>query len=544
MTQLQQLEDRKAKLESLIRRREQIRSVIETTKANNGSFFFKPYPYQNLVLDNIAPHNVVVMPSPNKLGKSCLGANIVVSWCLGFEPWSPVESSYEGAVKYGSGWYKPSSLGIKPPVKIRITGEDWLFHIAKTIIPELKKWAPSTEYVTKKNNVGVEYLWDFKNKSTIELMTYDQDDALFEGWLGHGWWADEPPPRSKYTGMARGLFMTGGKVLMSMTPLKEAWVLDELMLSGRPDVWYIPDLSIWDNPDMYGHDVATLRSSGLDDSEIKEFFRIQRECCEKEKPLDDAEKYLEAIVGDLAREAIVRMSIHRFILDIPIEERFPRLFGTFKALVGLVLKTFNPNVHVIEPFKVPTDWMVTALIDIHLNKPQAVSFFATDPNGRNYIIDEIWENLSPEAIADEIARRKRKNMWRLTRCEIDPLSRGDSAYVRNRLGTVQDSYDIIAKRLSANGIMLRAASKDKDSGVRNLNNWLKGVNGLPTLYVFNTCKMHLWQISRWVYDDQGKPKKEHDDFPENMYRFTLMNVKFIPQAELTAPLQNYDAGVA
>jgi hypothetical protein len=56
--------------------------------------------------------------------------------------------------------------------------------------------------------------------------------------------------------------------------------------------------------------------------------------------------------------------------------------------------------------------------------------------------------------------------------------------------------------------------------------------------------MHLWQISRWVYDDQGKPKKEHDDFPENMYRFTLMNVKFIPQAELTAPLQNYDAGVA
>ena len=90
--------------------------------------------------------------------------------------------------------------------------------------------------------------------------------------------------------------------------------------------------------------------------------------------------------------------------------------------------------------------------------------------------------------------------------------------------------------------MLNAASKDKESGVRNLTNWLEGVNKLPTLYFFDTCKMHIHQIQRWVYDENNLPKKENDDFPENLYRYTLLNPQYIPLHEINKKIKYQELG--
>ena len=232
-------------------------------------------------------------------------------------------------------------------------------------------------------------------------------------------------------------------------------------------------------------------------------------------------------------ELINKLKILRFIKDIDPSEVPSRIFGEFKSLVGRILKEYDRDIHVIKTFKIPTDWPVTAMIDLHLNKEQAVGFYAVDKTERRYVIEEIWEHLSPEETADVIIREKKRNSWRLDYAEIDPLAKGDSAYIKNRLGDeAKDSFNIIFEKLLAHGIILTVSSKDKDSGIRNLQNWLSGPNKMPSLFFFDSLQSanggygHLFEILRWVYDENGKPIKLNDHFMEILYRYTLKGVLY------------------
>ena len=531
-------------------------ALIKENKEKNLTYFFKPFasarrnkPYQQEIIDFLHHgKKVSLAPAPNKVGKTAVAANIVISWALGFEPWNRVDKDHPKAVKVKNEYYHESSLGIRPPVKIRITGEDWTHSVGQVIVPELRKWAPAGLYETKKNSQGVEYFWKWYNGSTYEIMTHDQDTKLFESWIGDGWLADEPPPYPIWSAMSRGLFTRGGKVLMLTTPLRQAWVLDELVLSGRPDVGVLEDLNIWDNPELYKADCDTLISHGLSDAQIEEYWQASMKFKDAPAVLKRAfvDKFGED-EGDVRwGDAMQNLKIERFVQDIPESERMPRLYGQFKALVGRVVKEYNPDIHDIEPFEIPADWPVTAGIDFHLGKPHAISFFATDPRGIDYVIDEVWENLNPEGVADELIRRKRKHGWRLEMAFIDPLSKGDLGFLKNRFGDVQDAFTIIRNRLSPHGINLQVASKDKVAGVVNLQSKFKGANGLPTMYMFNTCHMHRHQLLRWVYDDDPKnpkPLKEDDDFPENMYRMTLFGVKYTDMADVKRKITYGEAGI-
>ena len=168
------------------------------------------------------------------------------------------------------------------------------------------------------------------------------------------------------------------------------------------------------------------------------------------------------------------------------------------------------------------------MVDFHLNKPQAISFHAVNKQGVKFIIKEIWEHLSPEETADAIIRAKTRNAWRLESAYIDPLSKGDTAYMRNRMGnSLEDSFSIIERRLSEHDITLIVASKDKESGIRNILKELSGHAGIPTYYIFDICERHIFEVMRWVYDDDGKPEKTGSDhFCENWYRATLADLEY------------------
>lgn len=539
----------------------ELRKQERIYRESNRIEFWKPYPYQQIALQKFHEGaNIVIMPVCNKVGKTALGANLILSWLMGYEPWNVVPDTYPNAIKVGEKFYSPSSLGIRPPVNLRVTGEDWEKHIELTLIPEIRKWAKVGTYKTQKNNVGVEAFWSFKNGSTFDIMTYKQEPATFEGWIGHGWWADEPPPKEIWSSMSRGLFSYGGKVFMSMTPLSEVWILDELILSGREDISIVKNITVWDNPDLYNHDKCILMKCGLTEEEAVEWLNLQKEEAKNAKVLTECENYLKSKIGlkkvtvvdDWGKErergayeyAMQSLRIHRFIKDLPDdEERLPRIFGEFKSLVGKVLKEFDESIHVIDPFRVSIDLPVTAMIDLHLSTPQAIGFYMIDRQDRVFVIDEIWENLSPEEIAEEIIRKKKQNLWRLERAFIDPLAKGDEKFMKNRVG-VQDSFTIIADKLRPYGIRLEIASKDKESGIRNIKALLKGPNKIPCLFLFRTCRRHLYEIQRWVYDSTGKPAKENDHFMENLYRFTLTGTKFTPPELWNKKLNYVSAGLA
>ena len=235
-------------------------------------------------------------------------------------------------------------------------------------------------------------------------MSYTQDDDLFESFRAQGVVMDEPPPQSKYAAMSRGLLLDNGKTLMSLTPLKEAWMLDEIVLSGRRDIGVVDGLSIVDNPDLYNSDLKTLDEMGLTDEQKTHFFdSLLYENKAKGAPVADrgqaALRYLEKTITKEQESLISSLRILKFVQDIDPADVPPRVFGQVKSLVGRVLKEFDENIHVIKPFEVPTDWPVVAMVDFHLSKPQAVSFWAVNKQDVHFCIDEIWENLSGDIVS-------------------------------------------------------------------------------------------------------------------------------------------------
>jgi len=538
MKTLADLDAEIAKLEN-----EQIQD-LEASKnyeENNRVYFFRPYAWMERALEVIRNNNIIVMPAPNKIGKTALNCCVMDSWCRGYEAWNEVDSKYKGAIRDivngKERFFKPSSLKIKPPVRLRISGEDWFKHFGETILPEMRKWLPKGDYEYKRNSMGFDYKWIHrKTGSTIELITYKQDAEAAESWFGHAWIPDEPPPQSMFEGMSRGIFLNKGKVYMPTTPLKEAWILDELVLSGRRDVGIIDDLTILANDDLYLGDTKTLRRLGLKKDQIDVFFdtllfKNKSKRIFSEDQGKAAERFIEDIAPLKKHTIINDLMLLRFVKDTPPELAATRFGGQFKSLVGRVIKSFDKNKHWVEPFEVPTDWPVMAMIDFHLNKPHAVSYHTVNKQGVYFIIKEIYANMSTEELADAIIRDKVSHAWRLLEAQIDPLSKGDTHYMNNRFGdSLEDSFSIIQKRLKGHGIKLSVGSKDKVSGINNINSELKGINGTPTSFVFNTCKRHFLELMRWVYDDHAKPSKgnkdDYDDMMENWYRRTLSGLRY------------------
>ena len=503
--------------------------VAKYRKANL-CFFFKPYPWQSKMLNVVREKNTSAAIASNKIGKTALIINILNSWCIGYEPWTYMRPGTPGCIEVGGVWYRESTLGIKPPVDIKLCGEDWKLHIGQTLVPEMKKWFPEGWYKSKKNEQGVDFLWTCYNKSTITIMSYSQADDLFESFRAQGAILDEPPPKSKYKAMSRGLLLDNGKTLLSLTPLKEPWILDDIVLSGRKDIGIVQDLCITDNPDLLESDMVVLRPH-LDETQIATYFDLLLyEDKAKDKPVSDqgaaSERYLETVIPEKSQADIGKLRILKFIKDIDPSDVAARVFGRFQSLVGRVLKKFDKEVHVIKPFDVPTDWPVTVMIDFHLSTPQAISYWAIDKLNTKYCVAETWKNLSSDGIADDIIRKKRSGL-RIKKAYIDPLSKGDTAYMRNQLGTdIEDAFTTIYNKLAKEKIELRVASKDKTSGITNMQAWLVGPNGKPTCFVFEDCERHLFEVQRWVYDDKGLPIKENDHFMENWYRFTLTGAKY------------------
>ena len=378
-------------------------------------------------------------------------------------------------------WDMQPSLFGDIAVRTRIICEDWEHHAKEVIIPKLKEWLPAGSYRTKNNNVGIEGFWMFSNGSTIEIMTNTQETRLHEGWNGHFVWADEPPSRDKYVANKRGLIDFSGVFLLTMTATKETWVLDDIALNPDPSFASVTGIPMRANPTLKEDDIASYEAALTED------------------------------------------------------EKISRIQGGWLNLIGLVWKNFKPEVHIIDNFKVPMDWPFVAMIDFHTEKPHAVSYYCTDPNGNWYLADETFLHESPEGVAEGICRRKRDNKWRLNHAFIDPLAKGDTKYVKMRGIQVEDSYNILERALSKHQILLNVASKDKQSGILNVEKMLCGPNGLASLYFFRNTVNNIsynghgegtvWEIQRWVYRD-GEPIKENDHFCENLYRLSLTGIKY------------------
>ena len=457
--------------------------ILAKYKAENKIEDFKPFRHQEKVMQLCREgKKTVMLQGANQIGKTISGAVLAGIFC-GEECVAPWDKS----VIYPSDWSRQTE---GRQVVGRILCNDWEKAARDTIVPKLKEWLRVGTYTTKKNNVGVEHEFLFpKTNSKFTILTYKEDTKSHEGWTGDWVWADEPPPKDKYTANRRGLVARNGLFLITMTALDEPWILDDIVL--KPDV-----------------------SCG--------------------------------IVADIPIQANTTLSteaIRIFEKDLPDEEKIARIQGGWMQLEGRIWKCFDAQKHIVEPFKIPPDWPVEFQIDFHLNLPHAISFCAVDPLGRYFIADEIWENCGSEELADHIVRLKQREVWNIKYGEIDALSKGDTSYVKNRYGNTEDSFTIIEKKLRKYGIRLGVGSKDEKSYIKAVETRLKGVNGpAPTLYIFNTCRETIKQVQRWSYDDNGRPKSD-GHFPECIGRFTQSGLHYRQPELYTKQLKYAEVGV-
>ena len=481
--------DRKKKMLRLLqleKTQEKDLALLKEYEDTHRIEFFKPFIHQDQFIGYIREgKKTVLMVGANQIGKSVGCANVAGAFSLGCEaPWDKVPMFPSDFARGNKG---RGVIG-------RILCNDWEKAARDTIVPKLKEWLPVGTYETKKNNVGVEHEFTFpKTGSKFTILTYKEDTKSHEGWTGDWIFADEPPPRDKYVANRRGLVARNGVFLMAMTAISEPWILDEIV----------------DNPDV---------STG--------------------------------IVADIPIEANTTLTpeaIRIFESSLTEDEKIARIKGGWLQLTGRVWKIFRQRVvllesgaylqpHVVPYFQIPPDWPVEFQIDFHLTIPHAISFCACDPLQRFFICEEVWANCGSEELADYIVKLKQGNVWRLKYGEIDPLSKGDTSYTNNRYGKTEDSFTIIQKKLRKYGINLDVGSKDEKSYVTAVDTRLRGPNGMPTLFIMDSCKETIKQVSRWSYDDNGVPKDD-GHFPECIGRFTQSGLKYTDPKAFNRPLR-------
>lgn len=459
--------------ESIALRRKHYSIAYYSVKKNMATGEFEPgAPHKKQDGFHRDKSLIRVASGGNRSGKSTAGINEDVAHALGYRPW----------LKKDDPDYK---IPVMVPNKGLICGESFGEQVAKVLVPKLlgdpERGVPGavpTEFLqgVKRNPAGIVTQIHFKNGSTIFLQSYDQDVDLYES-ADYDWFhPDEPPPRPIWVAVQRGLADRRGRTWLTMTPLKEPWIYDEIY--SRKDV----GLHYFDIEDNLG-------------------FGLTRE------------------------------GIDQFASSLTEDEKEARLRGRYFHLTGLVYKDYGPRLR-LKRFPIPKHWGLWFHVDTHPRTPHHAVWMAVAPNGKKYICGELKN-------ADK-ANRVQPFIEAIKTYERVKFDRGSDEVVRliepgsqapDPLHDGRSIWDEFAER----GLRCRPGSKNRDAGILLLQKELQtdetyGIE--PNIFVFDDLDGVDFEFRHYVWDDWSKraaqgrtekqaPKDRDDHFLEGIHRILL-----------------------
>lgn len=347
-------------------------------------------------------------------------------------------------------WY-PKEQRYAYPIKGRIIATDYQKGVGEVIIPFLEEWMdPSlVQKKIRQPATGIGTKWILKNGSVFDILTYEQDVTSFEGWKGQIAWFDEPPPRDKYIATLRGLVDYKGRAWMTLTPLNQPWIYDEIFAKNDKRI-FVVTTDMRDNP-------------------------------------------------HLSPEAI-----KDFEANLTEEEKEARMHGRFMHLTGLVYKEFSADINICDPPTIKPTWTRYMAIDPHERMPTAVLWLAVDNEGNHWIYDELWlKDMDVEQIAHAIHVQEGELLPRIRL--IDPHNDKDNAIaggfnIRKELM----KYGVYCERANSDPQLgksrIRQALKPKYSPM------LK--HEVPQLRVSRECKQTIYEFQHYVWDEFRRNKDE------------------------------------
>ncbi len=346
-------------------------------------------------------------------------------------------------------WY-PKESRYAYPIKGRIMAQDYSKGVGEVIIPFLEEWLDMSLVARKiRNPLGIPVKWIMKNGSVFDILTYEQQVEAFEGWKGHIVWFDEPPPREKYIATLRGLVDYKGRAWLTLTPLSQPWIYDEIY-TKTSDRIFVVTTDTRDNPH-------------LTEAAIKEF----------EEGLNE-------------------------------EEKESRLHGRFLHLTGLVYKEFDSDWSICEPPVVKPTWTRYMAIDPHERTPTAVLWLAVDNNDNHWIYDELWlKDMDIEQIAHAIHAQEGEQQPKVRL--IDPHNDKDpGTFGTKNIRQELMKHGIYCERANSDPQLgksrIRQALKLRYSPILKTE--------VPQLRVSRDCKQTIYEFQHYIWDDYRRNKEE------------------------------------
>lgn len=479
-------------------------------------YFYQPYCDEQRAFHE-SKAKVRALIGPNRIGKSTAGGVEDICFWLGFRPYLlpdelkslPVEellANYEHLPEF-------VKTPLHPPTKVILIVSDW--DVADDIWTQgkdetagkFKQFIPAGAIdKVEKNNMGnicSYYLKTFGSQIIVDTQkSFINDPQSFEGKQHDMAHYDEPPDRKLRVAVSRGLVDRGGYEIFTLTPLREAWIKNEIVDRAPTSNGKIEVINVVENQNPH----------------------ISREGWEDYK-------------GKLT-----------------VDEYKARAKGLWIHLEGLIYKEFEPKLsngkegHLVK--ELSREWIynncvVDVALDPHPRQPHAILFMATAKDGRRFIFDEIFSDtflpdlcklwqVKEQYVELEVGVKVIKQLPVLNRI-ADPLAFDEDPEDGRKW----------ADAFADEGIFLDKASKRKEAGITATREAFKARN----LFICENCTRTIFEIQNYTWDEwkygndrnaKEKPKDKDDHMMENMYRLILLETEYVDLRTPSKPFKLKD----
>lgn len=188
--------------------------------------------------------------------------------------------------------------------------------------------------------------------------------------------------------------------------------------------------------------------------------------------------------------------------------------GLWVGAEGIIYDEFDPQVHVIDRFEIPSDWTRYWSIDFGVTNPFVCQFWAEDPDGRAYLYREFYgAGRLHEDWADDI---------------LKSVTDSDGKWTEPKPHAIIADHDADGRGTFERKIGMRtiAAKKDVLEGIDAVASRLRrAIDGRPRLFILKNAVVHRDQN----LIDAGKPACTEEEVPR--YVWANKGTKEQPQKE-------------
>lgn len=221
--------------------------------------------------------------------------------------------------------------------------------------------------------------------------------------------------------------------------------------------------------------------------------------------------------------------------SLPEQERKALLDGDWNIFAGQYFKEWNPNVHVVEPFYIPTLWKRFIAGDYGHKKPSSIGWYAVNPEGGLVRYKEIYqEGLYYDKLAELMCEYSGNE--KISYAVFDPAIFGDKQHhslkkdAREGKSGAEVMQDTIREWFERQGrqedsFLVTRADNRRIEGWRNLKQWLRVEGGESKFTVFSTCTSFITVFPANVHDPR-KPEDlntDGEDHNADEARYALMS---------------------